>query len=49
MTNDREARSYRSEIAAAVHEMMEDAFDADVVREDTLRAPDEVCFAPTLV
>lgn len=39
-------KSYRSEIAGAVHEMMSDSHDAGVVSAATLRTFDETCLAP---
>ena len=39
-------KSYRSEIAGAIHEMMSDAHDAGVVSRATLRNFDEACLAP---
>ena len=44
-----EDRSYRSEIAGAIHEMMSDAHDAGVVSRATLRTFDEACLAPAPV
>jgi putative transcriptional regulator len=46
MTKNRDANGYRSEIAAAVHEMMSDAHDAGVVSRATLRSFDEACLEP---
>lgn len=37
------AKSYRSDIAGSVHQMMSDAHDAGVVSRETLRRFDEVC------
>lgn len=42
-------KSYRSEIAGAVHEMISDAHDAGVVLRATLRSFDEACLAPVPV
>jgi putative transcriptional regulator len=42
-------KSYRSEIAGAIHEMMNDAHDAGVVSRATLRTFDEACLAPALM
>lgn len=39
-------KSYRSDIAAAVHEMMSDALDAGVVSQETLKSFDSTCLLP---
>lgn len=39
-------KSYGSEIAGAIHEMMSDAHDAGVMSRATLRTFDEACLAP---
>lgn len=39
-------KSYRSEIAGAIHEMMSDAHDAGVISRATLRNFDDACLAP---
>ncbi len=39
-------KSYSSEVAGAIHEMMSDAHDAGVVSRTTLRTFDEACLAP---
>lgn len=39
-------KSYRSDIAGAVHEMMSDAHDAGVVSQSTLKSFDSACLSP---
>ena len=39
-------KGYRSEIAGAIHEMMQDAQDAGVVSRATMRTFDETCLTP---
>ena len=39
-------KTYRSEIAGAIHEMMNDAHDAGIVSRETLRTFDDACLAP---
>jgi len=39
-------KGYRSEIAGAIHEMMQDAQDAGVVSRATMRTFDEACLTP---
>lgn len=39
-------KSYRSEIAGAIHEMMSDAHDAGVVPIATLKSFDDACLPP---
>lgn len=46
MTKQRETKASRSEIAGAVHEMMNDAHAAGVVSGATLRSFDNDCFVP---
>lgn len=46
MTPTAKNKSYRSEIAGAIHEMISDAHDAGVVSRTTLRSFDEACLAP---
>lgn len=45
MDNMKKDKSFRSEIASALHEMMRDACDAGVVSHTTARTFDEVCLA----
>jgi len=40
------AKTYRSEIAASVHEMMEGVYDAGLIDKRTMREFDESCLAP---
>lgn len=47
--NTKTDKSYRSEIASAIHEMMSDAHDAGVVSRATLRTFDEACLTPVPV
>src|SRR5579859_5713119 len=42
-------KGYRSEIAGAIHEMMQDAQDAGVVSRATMRTFDEACLTPAPV
>jgi putative transcriptional regulator len=42
-------KGYRSEIAGAIHEMMQDAHDAGVVSRATMRTFDEACLTPAPV
>lgn len=49
MSTKSKDKSYRSEIAGAIHEMMSDAHDAGVVSRSTLRNFDEACLAPVPV
>ncbi|MCP3732171.1 DNA-binding transcriptional regulator [Sphingomonas sp. MG17] len=46
MTKKAEAKTYRSEIAGAVHEMISGAHEAGVVSLETLRSFDKACLAP---
>ncbi len=39
-------KGYRSEIAGAIHEMIQDANDAGVVSRATMRTFDEACLTP---
>ncbi len=47
MTNTKAARSYQSEIAGAIHEMVEGFQEAGVVDKRTMRKFDELCLTPT--
>jgi putative transcriptional regulator len=42
-------KSYRSDVASAVHEMMSDAHDAGVVSQATLKSFDIACLSPALI
>lgn len=42
-------KSYRSDIAGAVHEMISDAHDAGVVSQATLKSFDSACLSPVPV
>jgi putative transcriptional regulator len=42
----KQARTYRSEIAASVHEMMEGIFDAGLIEKQTMREFDDSCLSP---
>jgi putative transcriptional regulator len=44
----KQAGTYRSEIAASVHEMMEGVFDVGLIGRRTMRAFDESCLSPAL-
>ncbi len=46
MTKKTEDKTYRSEIAGAVHEMVEGFHDAGVVSRMTLRSFDDACLTP---
>ncbi len=39
-------KTYKSEIAAAMHEMMSGMYEAGVVSKDTMREFDELCLTP---
>ena len=41
-----QTKTYRSEIAASVHEMMEGVYDAGLIGKQTMREFDESCLAP---
>ncbi|MFA7441502.1 MAG: DNA-binding transcriptional regulator [Sphingomonadaceae bacterium] len=47
METTTKGNGYHSEIAAAIHEMINDAHDAGVVSRATLRTFDGKCLAPT--
>ncbi len=49
MSRKTKSKGYRSEIAGAIHEMMNDAHDAGVVSHVTLRTFDEACLTPAPV
>lgn len=40
------AQTYKSEIAAAMHEMMSDYHDAEVIPKSTMREFDALCLTP---
>jgi putative transcriptional regulator len=44
----KQTRTYRSEIAASVHEMMEGVYDAGLIDKQTMREFDESCPSPAL-
>jgi DNA-binding transcriptional regulator YiaG len=44
----KQAKTYRSEIAASVHEMMEGVYDAGLIDKQTMREFDESCLSPAL-
>ena len=44
----KQARTYRSEIAASVHEMMEGIHDAGLLDKQIMREFDESCLVPAL-
>ena len=44
----KQTRTYRSEIAASVHEMMEGVFNVGLIDKQTMRAFDELCLSPAL-
>ena len=39
-------KAYRSEASAAVHEMMQDIYDAGIIDKQTMRGFDESCLTP---
>jgi putative transcriptional regulator len=45
-TKPKEVRTYRSEIAASVHEMMEGVYDAGLIDKQTMREFDASCLSP---
>lgn len=46
MANAKQGRTYRSEIAASVHEMIEGFHEAGLVDKQTMREFDASCLAP---
>lgn len=44
----KQIRTYRSEIAASVHEMMEGVYDVGLIDKQTMREFDESCLSPAL-